>query len=273
MDDESIKQGAFTVTTENFIIELFFRIDEELKNIGKHRQAKLYPSEVVTIAFLFALKGVGNRAFYRWLKRDYQALFPNLPERTRLFRLFLSHQHLTAEFLASPTLMGVIDAYGIELIDPVREGRSTQQVGRKGLSNHRWIVGGKLCLVVNQDGLVVAWEADTANVHDTTFHPLIERFEDEMIILGDTGFNAKAGNPKNLKLCKRGTWNVRMVIETLLSMLTLVNHFKQVRHRIWQYFKMRLAYTMAMFNVLASWYGLQYDENGVLHLSIAEFSL
>ena len=28
-----------------------------------------------------------------------------------------------------------------------------------------------------------------------------------------------------------------------------------------------------MFNVLANWYGLQYDENGVLHLSIAEFSL
>ena len=84
------------MTTENFIIELFYRIDEELKNVEKHQQAKLYPSEVVTIAFLFALKGIGNRAFYRWLERDYQLLFPNLPERTRLFRLFLSHQHLTA---------------------------------------------------------------------------------------------------------------------------------------------------------------------------------
>ena len=28
----------------------------------------------------------GNRPFYRWLSRDYRALFPRLPERTRLFR-------------------------------------------------------------------------------------------------------------------------------------------------------------------------------------------
>jgi hypothetical protein len=114
------------------------------------------------------------------------------------------------------------------MIHPVREGRSERQYGRKGLSNHRWIVGGKLCLVVNQDALVVAWAAETAHVHDTKFQPLIEQFDEEMIILADTGFNAKAGNPQNLKICQRGTWNVRMVVETVLSMLTLVNHFKQV---------------------------------------------
>ena len=43
----------------------------------------------------------------------------------------------------------------IELIHPMREGRSPQQIGRKGLSNHRWIVGGKLCLLLNQWGLGV----------------------------------------------------------------------------------------------------------------------
>ena len=261
------------MTTEDFIIELFFRIDEELKNEYQHPQAKLHPSEVVTIAFLFALKGVGNRAFYRWLKRDYLELFPHLPERTRLFRLFLRHVNLTDNFLAQPSVMGVIDAYGVELIHPIREERSENQIGKKGLSNHRWIVGGKLCLLLNQDGLVVDWGCDTANVYDAVFHPLIEQFEDEMIVLSDMGFNSADGNPKNLKLCKRGTWNVRMVIETVLSMLTLISDFKRVRHRVWDYFKMRLGYTMTMFNVLATWYGLQYDKDGILHLSIAEFSL
>ena len=76
------------MTTEEFTIELFFRLDEELLDVPKHSQAKLYPSEVITLAFLFALKGVGNRAFYRWLVRDWKHLFPNLPERTRLFRSF-----------------------------------------------------------------------------------------------------------------------------------------------------------------------------------------
>jgi hypothetical protein len=121
------------------------------------------------VGVLHALKGVGNRAFHRWLTRDYRPLFPRLPERTRLFRLFKTHQDWTRVFLASPTVLGVIDTYGIELIHPIREGRSPQQIGRKGLSNHRWIVGGKLCLLLNQYGLVVGWDCGTAHVADNTF--------------------------------------------------------------------------------------------------------
>jgi hypothetical protein len=95
---------------------------------------------VVTLGLLHALKGGGNRPFYRWLTRDYRALFPRLPERTRLFRLLKTHHDWTQVFLAAPTVLGVIDTYGIELIHPIREGRSPQQIGRKGLSNHRWVV-------------------------------------------------------------------------------------------------------------------------------------
>ena len=73
------------------------------------------------------------------MTRDYGPLFPRLPERTRLFRLLKTHQDWTQAFLAAPTVLGVIDTYGIELIHPIREGRSSQQIGRKGLSNHRWI--------------------------------------------------------------------------------------------------------------------------------------
>lgn len=59
------------MTTEDFIIALFIRIDDAMKGIRKHSQANLYPSEIVTLGILFSLKGVGNRAFYRWLKRDW----------------------------------------------------------------------------------------------------------------------------------------------------------------------------------------------------------
>lgn len=92
-------------------------------------------------------------------------------------------------------------------------------------------------------------------------------------MLADTGFHAKEDDPPNMKVCKRGTWNVRMVAETVLSMLTTVCHFKKVGHRVWEYFKARLAFTMAAFNILASWHGLKPDENGFIHLSIAEFVL
>jgi hypothetical protein len=64
-----------------------------------------------------------------------------------------------------------------------------------------------------------------------------------------------------------------MVVETMLSMLTTVCHFKKITHRVWSYFESRLGYTMALFNILVQWRGLQPDDKGFVHLSIAEFSL
>jgi len=261
------------MTTEDFIIHLFCRVDDAMKGTQKHNQANLCPSEIVTLGILFALKGVGNRAFYRWLKRDYLGHFPKLPERTRLFRLFETHQDWAHQFLVEPGLLSVIDSYGIELIHPVRAGRSLAQIGMKGISNHRWIVGGKLCFILNHLGLVVDWDCATANVYDTHFHPLIARFEGQTVIYSDHGFFSKLGNPTNLKICDRYENNERMIIETVLSMLTTVCHFKKVMHRVWEYFKARLAFMMAAYNLLVQWDGFHPDLDGFVHLSIAEFSL
>jgi len=262
------------MTTEDFIIILFCRVDDKMLDALKHSQAKLYPSEVVTLALLFALKGVGNRAFYRWVSRDYRHLFPQLPERTRLFRLFNTHRGWADRFMAEPTLIGLIDTFGIELIHPRREGRSKRQIGKKGKSNWRWIVGGKLALLVNHIGLIVSWAYDTANVYDgSAFQALVDDVADQMLVFSDEGFEKKDWYPTNLKVCKRGEWNTRMLIETILSMLTTVCHFKKVAHRVWSYFESRLAYTMALFNILVQWHGLDPDEEGFVRLSIAEFSL
>src|SRR5712692_6161090 len=200
-------------------------------------------------------------------------MFPLVPERTRLFRLFRTHEDWTQAFLAAPTVLGVVDTYGIELIHPRREGRSPQQIGRTGLSNHRWIVGGKLCLLRNQGGWMVGGGVPPANVADNTFQWLIRQCEEQMIVLSDTGFHAAEGDPSNLKVCQRGEWQDRMLVETVLSMLTLVCHLKKVMHRGWGYFQARLAFTMAAFNVLVQWHGLEPYASGFVPLSIAEFSL
>lgn len=262
------------MTTVDFITELFCRVDEVLINDKKHSQAKLYPSEVVTLALLYALSGKGQRAFWRWLKRDYQPLFPHLPDRTRLFRLFNSHSHYVDRFLADPSLLGVIDCYSIEFIHPIREGRSEGQIGRKGLSNHRWIVGGKLCYLLNHLGLIVAWACDTANVYDgSAFQQIVDDVADEMLVLADMAFEKKDWSPPNLKLCQRGEWNDRMVVETVLSMLTYVCDFKRSRHKVWDYFNSKLGFTMALFNILVQWFGLPANDDGFVPLSIADFSL
>jgi hypothetical protein len=59
-------------TTIEFITALFCQVADQIPDIPKHPQASLWPSEVVTLGLLHALKGVGNRPFYRWLTRDYR---------------------------------------------------------------------------------------------------------------------------------------------------------------------------------------------------------
>lgn len=261
------------MSTQDFIIELFCRVDDQMTQVPKHSQASLHPSEVVTLGLLFAIKGVGNRAFYRWIKRDYLPLFPSLPERTRLFRLFAAHQEWTDRFMAEPTILGVADTYGIELLHPMREGRTKGQIGKKGLSNRRWIVGIKLGMVLNKWGLVCGWDYHTANVYDGAFQPMVAEFEERMVVLTDHGFHLKSGDPSNMLVCQRGRWNVRMMVESVLSMLHTVCHIKHMAHRVWAYLQARLAFCMAAFNILAQWHGLNPDEYGRVHLSIAQFSL
>ena len=267
----------FTATSD-FIVDLFCRIDDAMTDVQKHSQAKLHPSELVTLGLLFALKGRGGRAFARWAKGNLRGFFPQMPHRTRLGRLLVAHQDWTRRFLSEPTLLGVADSYGIELVHPRRQGRSDQQIGRKGLSNLRWIVGAKLCFVLNRFGLVVDWDRDTANVSDKTFQPLIARFDTQMLVLTDPGFHAKAKNgkqadPPTMKVCARGTWNGRMVVETVLSMLTRTCQIKKVAHRRWPYLTARLAFCLAAFNLCVQWQELQPDENGFLPLSLAQFTL
>ncbi len=261
------------MTTEECIIDLFCRVEESMGDEPKHPQAKRYPSETVTLALLYALKGASGRAFYRWLTRDFRPLFPDLPERTRLFRLLAAHRDWAARFLAEPTVLGIVDSYGVELRHPRRHGRTPGQLGTKGLSNHRWIAGGKLCAIINQGGRIVAWECATANVHDSSFHPLVARFADRTVVLADGNFHRKAADPANLRICARGRWPQRILVETVFSLLTRVCRLKRATHRTWTAFQARLAFTVAIFNLLADWDGSPSDARGRTHLALARFSL
>jgi len=51
------------MTTEDFIIDLFCRIDDKMQKYSNHSQSAFLPSELVTLGMLFAIKGVGQRAF------------------------------------------------------------------------------------------------------------------------------------------------------------------------------------------------------------------
>jgi hypothetical protein len=261
------------MTTLDIIIHIFCLVDDELKDLPKHRQAKLYPSEVVTIGLLFALKGGHFRAFYRWLRRDYDDLFAGLPDRTRLLRLLETHQAWCDLLLADPSFFTVIDSYPIELIFPIREGRSSGQVGKKGKDKGRWSVGIKLCWLLNNRGQVVDWGWSPLNIHDQEFHPIIERYEGRTIALGDLGFISNGSVPGNLKLCEKGTWNERMCVETALSMVTVVCDLKHMYHRVSSHIQAHLSCVSGMFNILLRLFHLLHTDMDSTKMSIAEFSL
>jgi hypothetical protein len=239
----------------------------------RHPLASLWPGEVVTLALLFALRGGSERAFYRWARRDLRPLFPRLPDRTRLFRLFAGHADWAERFLAPPTFFGVADSYGIELLQTRRLGRSPRQIARRGKCGGRWIAGVKFGLVVNHDGRVCAWGVDTANRYDAdAFDHLIEAFAGEMVVLADCNFHKSPihrkddPDPPNLKVCPRGRWDERELIETVLSMFTRVCSLKRLTERAWSYVKAHLAFVTAAFNLLTAW-------DGKPRLAIARFSL
>jgi hypothetical protein len=263
--------------TADFIAELFYRVDQAMAAEPRHPQARLWPGEVVTLAILYAMAGGDQRAFYRWAYRDLRPLFPKLPDRTRLFRLFAAHRDWAGRFLADPTCFGVADSFGIELINTLRLGRSPRQIGRRGKCARRWIAGVKLGLVVNSRGQICAWDADVAMTYDAdAFAHLIGRFADAMIVLADSNFHkspfhradyAQDPDPPNLKLCPRGRWGERRLVETVLSMLSGVCGLKRVTERSWANLMAHLGAAVAAFNVLVGW------DPQAPRLAIAQFSL
>jgi hypothetical protein len=98
------------MTPPDFLRALFYALDQERLAVPKHPDAKLSPGAVVTLALLYAITGGGPRAFSRWLTRDSLGVFPQVPERTRLARLFKTHTAWTTRLLTAPTVLGVVDS-------------------------------------------------------------------------------------------------------------------------------------------------------------------
>ncbi len=76
------------------------------------------------------LKGLGQRAFYRWLDANYRSWFPGLPERTHLFRLLAAHRDWTERFLADQSLC----ATSPTRVSPAPLGPAVGAEGQPGLA-------------------------------------------------------------------------------------------------------------------------------------------
>jgi hypothetical protein len=105
------------------------------------------------------------------------------------------------------------------------------------------------------------------------FTPWLAQFEDQGIIFTDWGFRCGAGVPDNVKLCKKGTHNDRMLVETAFSLLTVVADAKHLYHRQAAYIEAHLAYPVAMFNICLRLFHRLHPQEPAYKMSLAEFSL
>ena len=265
------------VSIQDFIIAIFVFVDDRLKaepSVRSHSQEKLSPSELVTIGLLFALKGVNQSQFDLWLRFNYGHLFPHLPHRTRLFKRLATQQDWCDLFLAEAGLLCIADSYVCETIHPRRQGRATQlaeRQGKKGLSNQRWTIGVKSCMLVNHLGRIVDWQWQDANVHDSKFRPLIA--EQQSVVFADGGFHGKVGDPDNMKVCKRGEANFRFLVETVFSLLTRFHKFKHITERTYWFVQSHLAFAIAAFNAVMDIFASQPDHSGNVALTMPKVCL
>lgn len=253
---------------DDIILTLWYGIETCLSGKeSKHYQAKLSRCEIVLCGVLFVLLGRSFRRFYHWLVK--RGIFVSLPERSRLNRLVNHYSFLCDEFLGSKTFYGILDSFGIEIIHPIREGRSeeSKNVSGKGKSNHRWIVGRKVAVTINQNFAIVTMSDDKANVCDNTFDDTHTDAAD--INLTDQGFKKREGTPENFKICKKGQWNERMGVETLFSLRTRILNMKKSFHRTPEGFKAKLAYLAALTNIIIG----KNEELGFSKLSMVQWSL
>jgi hypothetical protein len=93
------------------------------------------------------------------------------------------------------------------------------------------------------------------------------------MLLRDTAFPATEEEPSHLQLCQRGAWQDRLLVETVLSMLTVVCHVQRVLHRVWAYGSARLACTMAACHVVVQWQDFEPSTSGFVPRSMAALRL
>jgi hypothetical protein len=237
---------------DDIIIYLLSAIAEGLgKKDRRHPLGKLYLSEILLCGVLFALKGGSFRQFHPWLQRRNML---NLPERSRLCRLLIKYHKHCNQFLSTETFFNIIDSFGVEVIHPVREERSTQSqiVSRKGKSNKRWIIGRKINVAINGELEIIDYQDDTDNVCDNSFDTYYEKRQ-EHIYLTDNGYRKQAkygGTPDNFKICKKGTWNdERMWVERLFSLWVRICGMKHSFHRTVKGFQAKVAYLVVLTNI------------------------
>jgi Transposase DDE domain len=255
----------------DLIFQLFILVDSFCGELPRHTQSKLYPSEIVLLALLRRLKNMSIRRLRIWALCT--GLFPNLPDFSRLQRLFEQVRHVLKSMGKSltPRRWLVVDSKLCEAIHPVREGRHPSAWKAKNKSKGRWMVGPKVAILLDDRGHLVNWEIQPGNAHDTWFNALFHEVGQSETVLADGGFKSAQDHPDWLSICKRAEHNERMIVESAFSQLSRLTAFAFPRVRTAKGLEAFYASILALYQLLMELndrLGIDYKHPKIAHYFI-----
>jgi transposase len=196
-------------------------------------------SELMTVALVGDLLGQPYPGvWFDLVKREYRALFPVLPHRTRFYRVMKNLERVWADFaLCLPA--GLLEADDLYAVDskpvPICKGSRFKRPramveAATGRGSMGWTHGFKLHAVVNTAGLVCRFAVVPANESDMSVARQLLEPDEAGRVLGDKGYQGCGVYAKpraNLK--KLPIWTglmdaTRKRVETVFSSLARSQH-------------------------------------------------
>lgn len=164
--------------------------------LPKKRNQKASYGELLTIVLVGEILQQKNQGlWYLLVKREYGALFPELPELSRFYRVSRNFERIYADLallVAQHDGVYLIDSKPLPICKGIRYKRvramSEASSGHGGASKHFY--GYKLHAVTSASGCVCRFSIVSANEHDATVakYLLDERYDDLSYVIGDKGY-------------------------------------------------------------------------------------
>ena len=257
------------MSTEEFIINVFCLIDDELKallNGRRLRQRGFEPvmtdSEVMTMEVVGETLGYDNdKSLWHYFKTHWKQLFPKIPERTTFVRQaanlhelkHLLQTRIAAELGGYADRLHIIDGLPMPVCKFARAAfsRIFKENAAYGYcaSKQETYYGFHGHIVISSRGVITAATFAAANIDERDVCPeLVEKIRG--ILLGDKGFIRPI---LNKMLGEQELWmlGTRRLVETVIGQLAERFHIERVRARdIWhqasRFWRKILAHTLCV---------------------------
>jgi hypothetical protein len=186
----------------HIITSIFVEIDDLIKSIEIDLKpgvaGKLSDSEILTLMVLHPILKPFNKLkiFYHWINWNFKEMFPNMPDYTRIKRLFDKYKELIVVIMkklanlnsfglvADGTCVGVMETIRGKFAKSFRDARFV-----KCASKREWHYGFILEALIDQDGNIayanVGIQAEVKQLEN-----ILEDLQDKWV-LGDAGNRGK----------------------------------------------------------------------------------